>query len=546
MSSHPQITKEFTQSLFVHGNVNEKLSPFYFLVSRYGCPNVSAFSFFMSLPIELRMTVYEKCEPATLWTLMRTSSQIRSESQTFFWAHKEPWYLLDIPFSLQHTQARYHQLICPDFAARVEKVEIPAKIPADHLWNPILGILRLQYSECNGTMKDSWRIFQTYFPKAKRVLITLRTRWDDEILESLDTFVKQTPPGIELLVSSIAYDSSESRKRRQLWKRSSGQDHLQWKSVDDHWQAHSIFMPCRTLDGIAGRFVRHCYYHECYHIERDSWKVLARDMVMKRYLAPGSEGQSLTCPREGCVAELKNEREWIEHFSWSFDETHSAPKYEDYATLLPEAEYQPFLRLLNTAENDPKMCCQNIFDPHEYGFETWKRCMRDFFTNVWDDPPLHVGQGLNSGTLFRAFRCYVRALYLDDDLRPNSILMPCKKLRGIAGAFIKHNYYAFYHDLELADSPLRSIKYVRVGRFSPIMSEDEWYNYLFHDVNVTLYGWFGHEKLASLLPEPRTITQGRTEFLKYLLEDPYYCEGRNDLKYSLYGAFREVAQGIYH
>src|ERR1700753_3879062 len=69
-------------------------APFYFYVGPEAqCDNIDIDRFnLLSLPPELQVAVYQQCDPATLYALMRTCSVIRQEASKVFWARKEAWY----------------------------------------------------------------------------------------------------------------------------------------------------------------------------------------------------------------------------------------------------------------------------------------------------------------------------------------------------------------------------------------------------------------------------------------------------------------------
>lgn len=189
----------------------------------------------MDLPPEIHRIIFQSCATPTLFHLMHTSSNTRSECSKLFWqSGNNIWYLPHHAYQIFTHKASpiYH---CHDFASRITHVEIPLYL-ADYHQMVIKG-------------REFWDRLQELFPSARNVVLsgsepTKRLLTSENHDESffVSELVELAPSNITPFVayrSPREDDEDEEGLWYRLWRVKA---HI-WNLIEDTWTPMRVLLP---------------------------------------------------------------------------------------------------------------------------------------------------------------------------------------------------------------------------------------------------------------------------------------------------------------
>jgi len=291
------------------------LVPFHFFVQpksqRSPTPPSQPFPFF-NLPTDIQLIVYESCDLATLFQLMRTCSRTRGPATKLFWANTSGnfWYYIS-DWSLFAYGTRHHPIIqhCPEFAQRITKIELN------------LGRLEFTFAEDERLStatraQDFWTKVCRAFPAVKRVVLSGKlprrelppgAGESDKNYTAIATVVTMAPPHV---VVHVAFDEGNSARpqRYALWQVTNSPEPI-WQVLDKDWTPTRIFLPPRKFaSSPLGDLVTFTRRDHDLHLEVRGMDWLKIE-TYARYALDGV----IHCPRLDCDSTFAERSQWKQH-----------------------------------------------------------------------------------------------------------------------------------------------------------------------------------------------------------------------------------------
>lgn len=316
---------------------------------------IYCFPQFLRLPTDIQLIIYECCDAATLFQLMRTCSRTRAGAVKIFWADRPEahWYHCN-DYELFEYRLGQHPIIrfCPEFASRITRVEI--------------DLIRLEifFVETDDSIEGRkpvsvvdkaqvfWRRVEMVFPAVRRIVLT--GCWPgpqlpppevelDGAYHQIELVVQQAPPSISV---QIAFDdgfrpvgavNTRSGPRFTLWQVASGLE-PRWQIVHEEWTPTRVLLPPRNFDSRPlGRCLTMYQKFDAIWLEEQGLAWLTRESHA-RYAVAGA----ITCPHPDCTLTFAGRRTWARHLT---DSSHDRRRCPTGDVQLRYSEHMPAVEL---------------------------------------------------------------------------------------------------------------------------------------------------------------------------------------------------------
>lgn len=279
---------------------------------------------FLRLPIDLQLLVYEKCDAATLFQLMRTCSHTRGPATKLFWGNEstEQFYFCSQSGLFEHSP--YHHVIikhCPEFAQRITRVEI------------YFARIEMHFDTGDGSLPGNtdalmkaqafWVKVSKVFPSLNKVVLSGLSPADrnwgsfpelaDDAWATIEAVVECAPSYIAVCIA-LADDktnglgTSRKPKPTTLWQVAS-HSHPKWQIIEAGWKPKRVLLPTRKwATSPLGDFLTLKRGYDALHLE---WRGL-QWLMMESYVRYSVKGV-IHCPLLGCDATLRHRDLWNQH-----------------------------------------------------------------------------------------------------------------------------------------------------------------------------------------------------------------------------------------
>lgn len=296
----------------------ETVVPYKYFVAAERSSSTSIFPRFLDLPNDIELVFYDSCDAPTLWQLMRTSSRLRTEASKRFWALSNVWYHCDPDwwYALNKNRPGLVQH-CPDFAERIEQVEISAvRLEMEFRADESLKGEEKQIDMQNKARR-LWEAVERSFPSVKTVVLTGQLPMEHTVEEEANSFlsialaVGQAPAGVTVLVAFETHEWSTSKGPQtyyRLWRVDQGPQ-PSWQVVEEFWTPKRVLLPFKKgPGGPLGDYESMLQRQNSLQMEERGLRWLISETYV-RY----SPGSKINCPNPNCDSIDKHE--WQDHTS---------------------------------------------------------------------------------------------------------------------------------------------------------------------------------------------------------------------------------------
>jgi hypothetical protein len=290
---------------------------------------------FFILPFEIQLAIFKECDPQTLFSLMRTSSVVRSIAEEVFWSHPTPWYYTSCNWLLGEYGCPGPEPHCLYFSRSVQQVEVeiwmlgrfqlnpePNTSPPE-LSRPYVVSKEAQLS--NDQARKFWKSFKYAFPTAKRVVLSD----DDNALlpfafpKVFEAVILMCPPEIKPYVSLWQLNNRGKRGSggRNLYTLCRRPD-VQWKLVQKNWTRTRVMIPPQWFSGLIGAFQQHRWWINIL-VHRHHAVRYMRFQAYEDFHFDRPEHIVLSCPHPRCSATFTKKGDWTDHAKLKWHDRHN-------------------------------------------------------------------------------------------------------------------------------------------------------------------------------------------------------------------------------
>ncbi|KAF2663350.1 hypothetical protein BT63DRAFT_430531 [Microthyrium microscopicum] len=292
---------------------------------------VKSFSRLLELPLEVLGTVFQFCDPGTLFQFMRTSRLLRSLTSNLFWTHPSIWYQVPLGWrgAEKDDPTSFGVLYAPFLQHLVQiEIDIGSADTVFRRYGPIEGT-RLAKKEA----EEFWQDVRLLFPSIQKVVLgAFPWRMTRVTLEGISKrnvlrLLKNTPPGIEAILS---FNRGRFYQRSNTWKLDTSQATVQLQRAE-LWMPRRVELPklCPGRKGALGDYQKMCRAENMCNLERRGLEMLTEEThvryATRRLLVFGNKDskacctsrvcleRGIKCPKEQCGKVLHDRTGWIEH-----------------------------------------------------------------------------------------------------------------------------------------------------------------------------------------------------------------------------------------
>lgn len=208
---------------------HQHISPLHFTTSG------GYFSNYPKLPVELQLRIILMCDAPTLFQLMHTSRDFRTESKKLFFADQRTWYRLHTD-PLRHCSSPNELVHDACLLASIEQLNLEFEL-AFNSWYPEdwwetgatdEELIELFDERINAGIIDFWQIVLRTCPRVKRIMLSTddrRLHGNPPMTDCCQRVAQLCPRGIGLFfyAAETGGDLSNGRRKRFLWRLTAGQ-----------------------------------------------------------------------------------------------------------------------------------------------------------------------------------------------------------------------------------------------------------------------------------------------------------------------------------
>jgi hypothetical protein len=312
----------------------ELLVPF----SRYIGPlnsttSKTSFTQYSQLPVELQLRILHFCDQPSLFQLMHTSRDARSEAKKLFFSHPDTWYHVKSFWLLSGGYAG-HTIHDLDFLACAEQVYVDFDWMMERTWMNEEALDHWVGTEdeavataCGGMnerMQDFWRTVRKCLPRAKHIILGDdhdRSDYDDGQLPP-DVYRKvgqMCPSDIKVSVDLVRGDgSTESRMERVMWQLITIQEDSGSTTEAVHdWKPHptrsvrNVIPPKKAFQGPVGTFLDYHTLWSDITYQKRAIRIHRRAAIEKLHF--DGLHNPFKCPIPNCDAHFQQAEEYTTH-----------------------------------------------------------------------------------------------------------------------------------------------------------------------------------------------------------------------------------------
>ena len=296
-------------------------------------PTTSEMSFtqYIQLPVELQLRIFHFCDQPSLFQLMHTSRDARSEAKKLFFSHPDTWYSVEKKWLLAGGYAS-HTIIDLDFLACAEQIYVDFGWMHERTWMTEEGsnhwggteedAVATAWGGMNETMQRFWRTVRRCLPRAKHIILG-----DDQ--DRSDYHDYQLPPNvyrkvgqmcpsdIRVSVDLVQGDGSiRNRMERVLWqltstqKDASAEASQEWKLCPTRNEP-IVTPPRRAFHGPVGKFLeQHTLWCDIRPLKR---AIRIHHIIATEKIHFDGLHEPFACPASDCDAYFDQAEEYTTH-----------------------------------------------------------------------------------------------------------------------------------------------------------------------------------------------------------------------------------------
>lgn len=365
-------------------------------------PSDTSFPQYAHLPVELQLRVLYFCDQPTMFQLMHTSRQARTEARKLFFSNLDTWYHVEASWLLSggHAGCTTYDI---DFLTHVEQIYLDFDWMNERTWMNDEGLdhwvgkeddaIATGYGGMHERMQDFWRTLQQRLPRVKHVILGDdhdRSDYHDGRLPP-DVYQKvgqMCPPGISVSVDLVQGDgSTKSRLKRVRWQLVTVKEDVstnasqEWKLCSNRNET-SIIPPNKVFSGPVGAFLEYFTRGKDVNCQRRAIRIHRIAATEKLHFDRCYEPFSCTAP--DCNVHFTQPEEYTTHvIRTKHDKHYALPEYVE--TLFTENDER--LKRLSEINDEGEQTFLEWWS--EYGSE--KRCAAEKeFTHQLEHDPLYA------------------------------------------------------------------------------------------------------------------------------------------------------------
>jgi F-box associated protein len=289
--------------------------PFYAYVKPSTSLKHAEFSFFYDLPTEIQLMILQLCDASTLFSLMRTCSQIRTLANPLFWSHDSTWYHIPLIWIVSNRKPSPLPPVCVDFLHRIENVEFNCHHISKHKWRSnLLG--DWDTHETDSVLNDKaanafWKRFLTMYPFIKRVVVSncAYPITPSLVYDEYRALLRVAPSSVSVFLALGMEAKIDMPKDLGLLRLD---NESQLILVEQHWSRHRVLPPRENVTGVVGKFLRF-HWKKCDLARRRAALRHLRNEVYEKYHFDGGRQIPLVCTHCCDGQEFNQAREYIRH-----------------------------------------------------------------------------------------------------------------------------------------------------------------------------------------------------------------------------------------
>jgi hypothetical protein len=307
--------------------------PFYLYVERSISTALDSKDFFWfgQLPIELQYRVLRSCDASTLFSLMHTTSTLRTEAGKLFWSQQDTWYRCDAAFFTVMGGSPGPSMTCTKFSKNVQQLDIlfttlwnefeEAKPDAQigHAAVPAYN-LKWERMSVSSKMLTFWKTIKERFPSVKQVVFS--DHFPIEAAENKDqrapsnpnyvALIRACPPSFDLkafvcLTNWVRFRYDDIDR---LYRLGTGPQ-VSWELVDDDFTRKVVIPGAKKFEGPVGKFQKLVYHKQVVQARATGKRQVMMDLWIKYEL--GNNPAICVCPKEECATPFSTLKEWKSH-----------------------------------------------------------------------------------------------------------------------------------------------------------------------------------------------------------------------------------------
>jgi hypothetical protein len=287
-----------------------------------------SFHRYADLPAELQLQVLQLCDAPTLFKLMHTSRDLRTESKKLFFADQNTWYRLQA-HPLLHRASPGESTYDVCFLANIEQLDLECDLTFQHLlgdecWDTaVTGIESTQLcgDHINAKINNLWRTVQRICPQIKRVMLSAELtsgHAKQPVTYGYRKLAQLCPQDIDvfLWVAETEDEAAGRRRRRVLWQLRAGQAHMDITAAPKREQRRTspgaiVVPPEKPYRGRVGAFNRANSLWRKYNNQRHAAKMHRAAAVEKHYFQ--GQCKPFGCPVPDCNAWFEQPEQYTTH-----------------------------------------------------------------------------------------------------------------------------------------------------------------------------------------------------------------------------------------
>lgn len=296
--------------------------------SRDSTNSERSFHRYADLPAELQLRVLQLFDAPTLFRLMHTSRNLRTESKKLFFADQKTWYRLQAhPLLERASPGESIYDVC--FLANIEQLDLECDLTFQHslgneCWDtPVTGIESTQLcgERISAKINDLWRAVQRICPKIKRVMLSaeLTSGYAEQpVTYGYRKLAQLCPRNIDvfLWVAETEKEAAGRRRKRVLWRLRAGQAQMDITAApkrEHRWTSPGAIVvpPEKSYRGRVGAFNRANSLWGRYNHQRHAAKMHRAAAIEKHYFEGRHE--SFGCSVADCDAWFEEAEQYTTH-----------------------------------------------------------------------------------------------------------------------------------------------------------------------------------------------------------------------------------------
>ncbi|KAH6613840.1 hypothetical protein C7974DRAFT_417591 [Boeremia exigua] len=311
---------------------HQHISPLHFTTSG------GHFGKYSKLPVELQLRIIQLCDAQTLFQLMHTSHDLRTESKKLFFADQKTWYRLHADL-LRNCSSPSELVHDAYFLASIEQLNLEFELSFNS-WYPEdwwetgatdEELIEIFDERINAGINDFWQTVQRVCPRVKRIMLSTddgRLHGSPPMTDCCHRVAQLCPDGISLFfyAAEIGDDLSNCRRKRLLWRLTAGQggkDTVITPKLERPSLPGTIVVPPKKpYEGRVGAFIKANSLWEKFNDQRRAAELHRAAAIEKHYFEGRHE--PFSCLVTNCDAWFEQPEQYTTHLLTTGHGAHEA------------------------------------------------------------------------------------------------------------------------------------------------------------------------------------------------------------------------------